>query len=63
MIMSQTAIEKGLSPDKVIHFEQKEKLFQVLTNLSPGTTILVKGARKARMEDVVNYLKASFGQV
>jgi UDP-N-acetylmuramoyl-tripeptide--D-alanyl-D-alanine ligase len=63
MIMSQTALEKGMSPDKVIHFEQKEKLFQALTNLSPGTTILVKGARKARMEDVVNYLKTSYGQV
>jgi len=62
MIISQAALEKGMSPDNVIHFEQKEKLFQALTNLSPGTTILVKGARKARMEDVVNYLIARYGE-
>jgi UDP-N-acetylmuramoyl-tripeptide--D-alanyl-D-alanine ligase len=62
MMISQAALERGMSPDNVIHFEQKENLFQALTNLAPGTTILVKGARKARMEDVVNYLKARYGE-
>jgi UDP-N-acetylmuramoyl-tripeptide--D-alanyl-D-alanine ligase len=63
MMISQAALEQGMSPDHVIHFEKKEELFQALTNLSPETTILVKGARKARMEDVVNYLITSYGQV
>jgi UDP-N-acetylmuramoyl-tripeptide--D-alanyl-D-alanine ligase len=61
MMISQAALEQGMSPNNVIHFEQKEKLFQALTNLSPGTTILVKGARKAKMEDVVNFLTARYG--
>jgi UDP-N-acetylmuramoyl-tripeptide--D-alanyl-D-alanine ligase len=63
MMISQAALEQGMPPNNVIHFEQKENLFQALTNLSSGTTILVKGARKARMEDVVNYLKTRYGQV
>ncbi len=61
-MISQSALEQGMPPECVIHFEQKESLFQALTNLSPGTAILVKGARKSRMEDVVKYLIANYGE-
>lgn len=61
--ISQSAVEQGMPPECVIHFEQKESLIQALTNVSPGTAILVKGARKSRMEDVVKYLIANYGEV
>lgn len=56
----QAALEHGMLPENVIHFEHKRYLSQALEALSPGTTILVKGSRKARMEDVVNYLIAKY---
>ncbi len=62
LTISQAALKQGMSPESVIHFEQKENLFKALTNLSPGTTILVKGTRKTRMEDVVIYLIARYNQ-
>jgi UDP-N-acetylmuramoyl-tripeptide--D-alanyl-D-alanine ligase len=61
-MISQAALEHGMPPENVIHFEHKKYLFQALGTLSPGSTILVKGSRKARMEDVVNYLAAHYGE-
>lgn len=55
-LISKAAVEHGMSPENVFHFQHKEYLYQAINNLSPGTTILVKGSRKTRMEDVVTYL-------
>lgn len=62
MMISQAALEHGMPPENVLHFDEKESLTQTLDHLSPGATILVKGSRKSRMEDVVNYLKAKYGE-
>ncbi|MCM3694327.1 UDP-N-acetylmuramoyl-tripeptide--D-alanyl-D-alanine ligase [Neobacillus niacini] len=61
-MISQAALEHGMPPENVIHFEHKKYLFQALETLSQGTTILVKGSRKTRMENVVNYLVANYGE-
>ncbi|MBY0148960.1 UDP-N-acetylmuramoyl-tripeptide--D-alanyl-D-alanine ligase [Neobacillus niacini] len=62
-LASQAALDQGIPLENVIHFEDKETLYQNLSNLSPGTTILVKGSRTARMEDVVNYLINQYGML
>lgn len=62
IMISQAAREHGMSPEKVLHFEDKGNLNQALNNLSQRTTILVKGSRKSKMEDVVNFLKARYGE-
>jgi UDP-N-acetylmuramoyl-tripeptide--D-alanyl-D-alanine ligase len=61
-LVSKAALEHGISAENVVHFKDKESLYQALNNLSPGTTILVKGSRKARMEEVVNYLIDHYGE-
>jgi UDP-N-acetylmuramoyl-tripeptide--D-alanyl-D-alanine ligase len=61
-MISQAALEHGMPPENVIHFEHKKYLYQALETLSSGTTILVKASRNARMETVVNYLAAHYGE-
>jgi UDP-N-acetylmuramoyl-tripeptide--D-alanyl-D-alanine ligase len=61
-MISQAALEHGMLPENIKHFRDKGNLTQALTNLFPGTTILVKGSRKVRMENVVNYLVANYGE-
>ncbi|MEH7181052.1 UDP-N-acetylmuramoyl-tripeptide--D-alanyl-D-alanine ligase [Neobacillus vireti] len=61
-LIANAAIAKGLDPGSVIYFSNKLDLFKALDHLAEGTTILVKGARKMKMEDVVNYLLARNGE-
>jgi UDP-N-acetylmuramoyl-tripeptide--D-alanyl-D-alanine ligase len=57
-IITDAALDSGMSPDQVIAFESKETAIEQLPSLiQPGDFILVKGSRSVKMEDVVSALR------
>jgi len=57
----EAADAAGLGPEKARHFETKEALIQALLSWArPGDTLLVKGSRGMRMEQVVEALQEGF---
>ncbi len=57
-IITDAALESGLSPDQVIAFDDKETAIEQLPSLiKSGDFVLVKGSRGVKMEDVVAALR------
>lgn len=60
--IGEGAKEDGYPINKIQHFMKKEDLYLFLKELlEDGDTILVKGASKTNMIDIVKYLKNEFG--
>lgn len=56
-LIGQGAIEAGFPHDKVVHCISKDQLHrQLLGQITPNTTILIKGSRALKMEETVKYL-------
>ncbi|TVR75102.1 MAG: UDP-N-acetylmuramoyl-tripeptide--D-alanyl-D-alanine ligase [Sphaerobacteraceae bacterium] len=57
-IITDAAIDSGMSQDQVIAFESKDTAIEQLPSLiQPGDFVLVKGSRGVKMEDVVSALR------
>lgn len=55
-LIGEAAVRAGFPSTSVVHCPGKSELYSHLKNLAPNTTILVKGARKLRMNEICNYL-------
>lgn len=57
-IITDAALDSGMSSDQVIAFESKDSAIeQLLSLIQPGDFVLVKGSRGVKMEDVVSALR------
>lgn len=57
-IITEAALESGLTPEQVIAFENKSEAIEHLPSLiQSGDFVLVKGSRGVKMEDVVDALR------
>jgi UDP-N-acetylmuramoyl-tripeptide--D-alanyl-D-alanine ligase len=57
-IITDAALDSGMSSDQVIAFEAKDSAIEQLPSLiQPGDFVLVKGSRGVKMEDVVSALR------
>lgn len=58
--ISQAVTEKGL---KALHFSDKDMLYEVLKQwLKEGDVVLVKGSRSMKMDDIVSWIKQTYGR-
>ena len=57
--IGQGAREQGMSPEKILTFDNSEKISAYLfENLKAGDLVLIKGSRKMKLEEVVLSLKS-----
>lgn len=60
-VMGEQAIKKGLTPENVYHFEDRNELHEFLKGIiQANDTILVKGASRANMYETIKFLKKTF---
>lgn len=59
-LIGAAAVRAGFPGANVVHCPSKNELYSHLKNLEPLTTILVKGSRKLRMNEIVNYIKVKY---
>jgi UDP-N-acetylmuramoyl-tripeptide--D-alanyl-D-alanine ligase len=60
--LGAAAIEAGMTPQSVIHFETSVEAAPAVASLvAPGDVVLVKGSRGTRTDVVVERLTAVFG--
>jgi UDP-N-acetylmuramoyl-tripeptide--D-alanyl-D-alanine ligase len=61
--IGQGAKEHGMSPEKILAFDNNEKVSSYLAeNIKAGDLVLIKGSRKMKLEEVVLSLKTLYGR-
>jgi UDP-N-acetylmuramoyl-tripeptide--D-alanyl-D-alanine ligase len=58
------AVESGFKAERVKHFSDKEAMHQqLLQDIRPGTTILVKGSHNMKMHETVRFIRTYIDQI